>query len=101
MTTGPGTGRVSTSEAYRDLASIADNLSHRAPRAPSFGVTEERGPGGVVVPLFRCEVPVCDEYPTSEKAFAAMLDYRQRFRADVEVDTLTTDLAASVDKGKS
>jgi hypothetical protein len=51
--------------------------------------------------LFRCEVPVCDEYPTSEKAFAAMLDYRQRFRADVEVDTLTTDLAASVDKGKT
>jgi hypothetical protein len=88
---------VSTSEAYRDLVGIADNLSHRLPRVPSHAVTEERGPGGIVVPLYRGEIPVCDEFPSSELAFQAMLNYRQRFRADVEVDTLTTDLAASVD----
>lgn len=95
MTTGPGTGRLSTSETARAaLAALT-----RQHRVPTFGITDERGPGGVVVPLFRCEIPVCDEYPTSEAAFRAMLEYRQRFRADVEVDTLTSDLAASVDKG--
>jgi hypothetical protein len=91
MTTGPGTNRLSTSETAR--AALA--ALQRAPRAPSFGVTEERGPGGLVVPLFRCEIPVCDEYPSSEIAFRAMLDYRQRFRADVEPDTLHDDLKAS------
>ena len=97
MTTGPGTGRLSTSESARGFKDIAEALAQRSARVPSFGVTEERGPGGLVVPLFRCDIPVCDEYPTSESAFAAMLDYRQRFRADVEPDTLHADLQASTE----
>lgn len=92
MTTGPGTARLSSSEAARRALDVAEAMASRAPRVPSFGVTEERGPGGLVVPLFRCEIPVCDEYPTSEKAFAAILDFRQRFRAD----DLAARLAASI-----
>jgi len=53
---------------------------NRQGRLPSFGVTEERAPGGVVLPLFRCEVPVCEEFPTAAEAFAAMLGYLDAFR---------------------
>lgn len=95
MTTGPGTSRLNATEAARRALDIAEAQAQRV-RVPSFGVTEERGPGGLVVPLFRCEIPVCEEYPTSQAAFAAMLDYRQRFRADVDADTLHADLKASV-----
>ena len=53
---------------------------NRQGRLPSFGVTEERAPGGVVLPLFRCEVPVCEEFPTAAQAFAAMTGYLAAFR---------------------
>lgn len=58
------------------LAALARNTERR----PSFGITEERGPGGVVIPLFRCEVPVCEEHPTSQAALDALLAYHAEFR---------------------
>ena len=61
--------------AYEQLVATID----RSGRAPSFGITEERGPGGVVIPLFRGGVPVCDLFPDADLAFAALLDFHARF----------------------
>jgi hypothetical protein len=99
MTTGPGTGRLSTSETAR-LALEA--LTAKAPRAAVFGITEERAPGGVVVPLFRAEVPKCDEYPTTLEAYDALIVFHRLWRAYVleDLPSLAAQLEASA-KGKT
>jgi len=92
VTTGPGTGRVSTSETVRGLLAALQ----RAERAPSVGITEERI-GSIVVPLLRLDLPRCDEYPTTEAAFTAALDFHTRFRIyrDAPADNLVAALASS------
>lgn len=80
MTTGPNTGRLSTTEAARRALDLAEAMVARSTRVPTFGITDERGPGGIVIPLFRCEIPVCDEFPDSGQAYAAALGYYSEFR---------------------
>lgn len=95
MTTGPGTGRLSTSETAR--AALA--ALQRSERVPDFGITEERGPGGLVVPLFRANVPMCDEYPSALGAFTALLAFHTSWKAyrDAEADNLTAALHSTLD----
>lgn len=85
MTTTTDTGGSAATESRRltpseRLHEVTMAAVGRVNRAPSFGITEERGPGGVVVPLFRGEVPVGEEYPTAALAFAALVSFHQKFR---------------------
>lgn len=66
-------GRSPWREAFEMLA------ARSSARSAVFGVTEERGPGGIVVPLLRAEIPVCPEWPTAEKAFIAAVEFEKRW----------------------
>lgn len=48
---------------------------------PEFKVEQVKAVGGAVVNEWSVHVPVCDEYPTSAKAFAATLDYAKKMSA--------------------
>jgi hypothetical protein len=90
-------GRSPWRDAYEMLIG-----SRSQGRTPSFGITEERAPGGIVVPLFRCDIPVCDEFPTVDAAFTAMLQAHVDFRtylAKSQPD-LKAQLEATIAKGK-
>lgn len=61
---------------------VANELTHEAlmaalgrnNRGVSLGITEERGPGGTVVPLLRADgFAVGDEFATPQEAFEALL----------------------------
>ena len=95
MTTGPGTGRLSTSETAR----MALSALVKAERQSYVGITEERV-GSLVVPLLRIELPRGEEYATTEDAFVAMLDFHSRFKMyrDAPADNLVSALASSVEK---
>lgn len=72
-----GSARPHRVSPYRTALEIV--TQGRSDKQPTFGVTEEKGPGGIVVPLLRCDVPVCEEFPESDLAFNAMLRYHLAF----------------------
>ena len=76
-TTETHTPRLTVSEVARALLERPD----RAPRVPTFSIKQEPAPGKTVVTAIDVYVPVCDEYPTTEQAFAAALDFTERARA--------------------
>ena len=96
MTTGPGTGRLSTSEVARALLERPE----RNPK-PSFSVERVKGVGGATVVEWHVTIPVCPEYPTAAAAFQAAIRFGDGF--DLKYgpkDTLLEDLQASVEAQK-
>ena len=74
------------------MGEIARLLAERAPSAasrPSFSVSRtkagaEQAKSGVFEFYeFEAHVPVCDEFPTADEAFAALLRYKQAFAEEV------------------
>lgn len=106
MTTGPGTGRVSTSEALRRVLELAEQMA--APRQPSpplcavsIGTTAKHATkdGGAAARLHTYDVDVRHEDPNEAKRTAKRLadeldaDYAHELEAS---DNLGAQLAASV-----
>jgi len=76
---------VSAPEAPRrmTLSHVIERLTeprNPAPRVPTFEVSQVKAVGGAVVFEWSASIPVCDEYPTAEKAFAAAKRYAGELR---------------------
>lgn len=99
MTTGPGTGRLSTSEAGRRALDLAEAMARRAPTPPEstveIGVTAKR--------LHTWTVTVRGEDVNECARIAQRLDdeLAAKYAHELDADTLAADLAASVVKGKT
>ena len=71
--------RVHSRSPYRDALEMM--LAARGNgRGPVFGITEERS-GSAIIPLFRGEVPVCDEFPSADAAFDELTSRYTAFAA--------------------
>ena len=94
MTTGPGTGRLSTSEAARRAYDLAEAIARRAPSAPEstveIGVTAKR--------LHTWTVTVRGEDVNECARVAQRLDdeLAAKYAHEMDSDTLAGQLAASV-----
>jgi len=69
MSEEPHYQRLSSSEVARRLLDAQTRDASRAYRSgATFGVTEDRGPGGSVIPLLRVEIPVGEEWTATVPA---------------------------------
>jgi hypothetical protein len=68
--------RLTPTERLHDLARAA--IERQAQQHPSFTVSQVKAVGGATVMEWDVRVPVCDEYPTAEQAFAALTAYADR-----------------------
>jgi len=101
MSEEPHYQRLSSSEVARRLLDAQTRDASRAYRSgATFGVTEDRGPGGSVIPLLRVEIPVGEEWTTGEEAFTALLEYVRRWRqmvAELELELRPATVPALVE----
>lgn len=106
MTTGPGTGRVSTSETVRGL--LAALQTPRTPSPPecsvTIGTTAKHGSAADPEPkrLHTWEVTVRGEDVQACSRLARLIDSELAagFASELDHDTLGAQLAASIVKGQ-
>lgn len=74
--------RQTPSERQHELLKLA--MERPAPVAgqPWFEVSQTKATGGATVFEWDVHVPVCDEFPTAEDAFAATMRYAAAMRAE-------------------
>ena len=65
--------RMTPTERLHDIA--ARMAERQSQRHPSFSVAQVKAVGGATVIEWDVQVPVCDEFPTAEAAFAAVTMY--------------------------
>jgi hypothetical protein len=68
--------RLTPTERLHDLARAA--IERQSQRHASFSVSQVKAVGGATVIEWDVQVPVCDEYPTAEQAFAAVTNFADR-----------------------
>lgn len=73
----PPRANVATVLRYQHEERMASAAARKGD-APSFSAKRATTSGALGVWELNVSVPVCDEYPTSEEAFAAQLDYMAR-----------------------
>lgn len=79
----PGVPRANVATLLRYLHDERmANAGKRNGDAPSFSAKRATTSGALGVWELNVSVPVCDEYPTSEAAFAAQLDYMRRLEKE-------------------
>jgi hypothetical protein len=86
--------RLTPTERLHEVTLAALAPSPRAARAPSFKLKDVTAPGKTTVTEVEIDVPVCDEYPTAELAFAAALDFTARARERFPLPPGYNELAA-------
>lgn len=76
----PEQRRQTPTERNHELLKLA--LERPAPVSglPSFKGGQEKAVGGATVFTWEVHIPVCDEFPTAEQAFAAFEEYSGRAR---------------------
>lgn len=70
---------VATLLAYQHEERLAQIESRARTGEPSFKVSQTKSVGGAVVFEWDVNVPVCEEFPTSDEAHAATIRYAQSF----------------------
>ena len=68
--------RLTPTERLHDLARAA--IERQRQEHPAFSVSQVKAVGGATVIEWDVRVPVCDEYPTAEDAFAAVTGFADR-----------------------
>lgn len=74
--------RLTPSERQHELLKLAMERPQPVSGAPWFEVAQKKATGGATVFEWDVHVPVCDEYPTSQAAFDAMLSYARALREE-------------------
>lgn len=74
--------RQTPTERQHELLRAALERSAPAAAKPSFHGAQVKAVGGATVFEWDVHMPVCDEYPTAELAFAAFLTFTQAMRAE-------------------
>ena len=72
--------RLTPTERLHEITLAA--LQRRTVASASFQVKQVKAAGGAPVIEWDVQVPVCDEYPTAEKAFQASVQFAARLRAE-------------------
>jgi len=72
--------RQTPTERQHELLRAALERSAPAAAKPSFHGAQVKAVGGATVFEWDVHMPVCDEYPSSELAFAAFLTYTRQMR---------------------
>ena len=74
--------RLTPTERLHDVAAKLAERPAPVSAAPYFTVQQTKATGGATVYEWEVHVPVCAEYPTAEKAFAAQLKFAGSMRAE-------------------
>ena len=73
---------MTPTERLHDLAAKLAERPAPVSGAPYFTVQQTKATGGATVFEWDVHVPVCDEYPTAEKAFKAAMYFAETMRKE-------------------
>lgn len=74
--------RLTPTERLHDIAARMAERPAPVSAQPYFTVQQTKATGGATVFEWDVHVPVCDEYPTAEKAFKAAMYFAETLRKE-------------------